>query len=205
MSDQGSYWSDKGIRRIEKNAFTDVADGYLNGSENILDIGCGRGEDSLHFARRGCTVTAIDISEVNVKHLQSAVSNEGLTNVRVLLADVAQPFVFKNGEFDAVYAHLSVHYFDDETTKRIFEEIKRILKPGGLLFVKCKSVDDLLYGKGEKVGEDMYKEEHVRHFFSEDYMRECLSLFDVISVDKTSGVYLDYRSDFIEAVARKSS
>lgn len=35
-------------------------------------------------------------------------------------------------------------------------ELRRVMRPGGLLFVNFMSVDDLTYGKGEKVGEGEY-------------------------------------------------
>ena len=77
------------------------------------------------------------------------------------------------------------------------------MKSGGIIFIKCKSVEDALYGQGEKVGEDMYKKGHLRHFFSENYMKEKLRDFKILNVRKTSSVYHQYKSNFIEAVATK--
>ena len=37
--------------------FLDVADRI---ADSVLDAGCGTGENSLHFAGRGCAVTVID-------------------------------------------------------------------------------------------------------------------------------------------------
>ena len=51
---------------------------------------------------------------------------------------------------------------DDPTAKNIFDHLSNILKRGGLIFVTCKSTDDPLFGQGEKVGENMYKKEHLR-------------------------------------------
>lgn len=203
MQEQSSYWSNKDIRYVQKSAFADLCTPYLAGTESILDLGSGQGEDSLHFARLGCSITAVDISDFNVTTLQESAKRENLT-IQVLQQDIAHPFPFGNAVFDVVYAHLSVHYFDNETTKNIFREIYRILKPDGFFFVKCKSIDDPLYGKGEQIGPDMFCEEHPRHFFSEAYMRKCLAEFDSIRLEKTSSVYVDYKSAFIEAVARKS-
>src|SRR5215470_4831066 len=35
---------------------------YIRPGMNVLDLGCGTGEDALWFARRGCRVTAVDKS-----------------------------------------------------------------------------------------------------------------------------------------------
>lgn len=111
----------------------------------------------------------------------------------------------KVNSFDVVYTHLSLHYFDDKTTRKIFKKIFSILKPGGYLFVKCKSTDDMLYGVGKQVGLDMFKKkgEWVRHFFSKEYMQKMLESFGVIKIRKTSSVYHSYKSSFIEAFARR--
>src|SRR5581483_11353899 len=79
MEQQSSYWSTKPARKVEKNAFADLCASYLSGSEKLLDLGCGRGEDSLFFARMGCAMTAVDISEANVSHLRQRATEEGLS------------------------------------------------------------------------------------------------------------------------------
>ena len=204
MSKQADYWSNKAVRRIQKNEFADVAAQFVSAGASLLDLGCGRGDDSVHFAQRGCTVTAIDISSANIDYAKEAAGKAGVT-LKALQHDLTQTLPFNNASFDAVYAHLSLHYFDDATTKVLFADIYRVLKPGGLFFVKCKSVDDPLYGKGERVDKDMYVDGHVRHFFSEEYMRECLKDFHIERIEKTASTYVDYESAFIEAIARKKS
>ena len=65
-----------------------------------------------------------------------------------------------------------------------------MLKRGGLLFVKCKSTDDMLYGKGRKLEENMYVfRGHVRHFFDKDYMIALLAKFQIIRVRRSSSAY----------------
>lgn len=202
MTEDEAYWSKKPARRIEKNEFVVKILHFLHEGTDVLDLGCGRGSDTLDLVRHGCRVTALDISAANVDHLRKA--SEELKNVTVLQHDLAQALPFGSESFDAVYAHLSLHYFDDEKTKEIFAEIARVLRSTGYLFVKCKSIHDPLYGRGEEVGKDMYLHEHVRHFFSLEYMRECVSGFKILSLEETRSTYLDYESAFIEAIAQKA-
>ena len=58
---------------------------------------------------------------------------------------------FNNNSFDIIYAHLSLHYFTDKITTKIFNKLYTILKPNGIIFIKYKSVKDTLYGQGEKI------------------------------------------------------
>ena len=91
----------------------------------------------------------------------------------------------------------------DKTTNKIFTNLFSLLEKGGLIFIKCKSVDDVLFGEGEKVGENMYRKVHVRHFFTKEYMAKKLKNFKILKIRKTSSVYHECKSAFIEAVATK--
>jgi len=110
---------------------------------------------------------------------------------------------FKDNSFDVIYAHLSLQYFNDAITTKIFDKLYRMLRPKGLLFVKCKSVKDKLYGKGRKVEEDVYVKSHLRHFFSKEYMLFQLGKFKVVRVRYSSSKYHSCVSGFVEGVGVK--
>jgi ubiquinone/menaquinone biosynthesis C-methylase UbiE len=111
---------------------------------------------------------------------------------------------FPDASFDAIYAHLSLHYFSDEITDTIFQNVHRMLKAGGYFFVKCKSTIDPLCGKGEMLEKDMYFLDHQRHFFSKEYMKDKLGIFNVLSLEATSASYEGKISRFIEAIGQKT-
>lgn len=166
----------------------------MRGVLSVLDAGCGRGRDSLLFASNGINVTALDVSDEALR---------GLSHPKIapVCADLTA-YDPKPGSFDAVYANLSLHYFDDATTRAVFGRLEKALTEGGVLFVRCRSVNDPLYGKGEEVAPDMFKNPYVRHFFSPDYMRSLLTGFDPAVVRE---VEEDYYGPcvFTEAVAVK--
>lgn len=197
-------WAKKPITRLHINVFARRTMRYLRKGQSLLDLGCGYGIDSLFFARKGVKVTALDFSSSSVAYLQEHLTKDTEKNVTVMQHDLSKKLPFPDNSFDAVYAHLSIHYFDDATTQKIVDEVRRVLKPRGLFFVKCKSVDDALYGKGKKVGEDMFLEEYVRHFFRKDFMASLLSKWDIVMLRKATSLYVDYASKFIEAIARKT-
>jgi len=169
---------------------------------NLLDVGCGNGTDSLFFVTHGLTVTATDFSKSGIDILRVAAKERELP-ITMLLHDTAKKFPFKNSSFDVIYAHLALHYFNDTTTRKIFAEMKRLLKPGGLFFVKCKSTDDALYGVGTEVGPDMYRSDHTRHFFSREYMKSVIKDFRMLSLRSSRSSYHGKTSAFISAVASK--
>ncbi|MBW2977322.1 class I SAM-dependent methyltransferase [Candidatus Woesearchaeota archaeon] len=171
--------------------------------KTILDLGSGRSRDSIFFAQNSLIVTALDISRSGLESIQKEIDRKNIKNIKTVCQDLRK-LNFPNNSFDVIYAHLSLHYFDDKTTTKIFNDLYKILKKKGLFFVKCKSTDDRVYGKGEKVGDNLFiYYRHLRHFFDKEYMREKLNKFKILSIKKTASVHRDYKSSFIEAVAIK--
>ncbi|MEA2098227.1 MAG: class I SAM-dependent methyltransferase [Patescibacteria group bacterium] len=166
--------------------------------KTLLDLGCGLGRDAMYFARKNLKVTAVDFSDTGLDKISRNIDNLTVVNQKI------DNLKFKANSFDVIYTHLSLHYFDDQTTTQIFNKLYLISKQNGLIFIKCKSTDDDLFGKGKKIAPNMYyRNNHIRHFFTKEYMRDKLSKFEIIKIRKTSSVYHTYKSSFIEAVATK--
>jgi len=172
---------------------------------HLLVLGCGDGADSLFFAKKGFHVTAVDFSETGIERLKKRAAEQKLDRIQTISSDL-QKLDFEEEVFDVIYAHLSLHYFNDEQTTKLFERIFYWLKKDGLFFLKCKSLEDLLYGQGKEIEKDMYEyKEHVRHFFSESYLRQKLDKFDILSIKSSSDQYHGHKSHFVEGVGRKKN
>ncbi len=171
--------------------------------KTFLEIGAGSGADALFFAKHGYDVTATDCAASSVAQIQEKFKVHKIKNSIALKQDT-EILRFKKEEFDIIYAHLSLHYFDDESTTEIFEKLYEILKKNGMVFIRCKATEDAKYGKGELVDKDVYfYEERTRHFFDEEYMKKKLQKFNIVSIKKTQELYHQYESVFIEAIATK--
>jgi len=196
-----NYWKNKWTLRPREPVNNFAVNSFklikIKNKKTILDLGCGDGRDSLYFFNKGLNVTAVDFSSSGIKKIRS----QNL-KINCIFSDIRK-VKFPKNSFDIIYAHLSLHYFDDKTTIKIFDNLYKILKKDGLIFVKCKSTDDYLFGKGQKVAENMYKKGHTRHFFSKEYMAEKLVKFNIIKIRKTSSIYHNYKSVFIEGIASK--
>ena len=184
-------------------------------AKRILEIGCGQGRDAIAFARVGLDVVALDHSSVALDHARAAYDREresmqdrDADRIEWRPHDYGERGVLIDTEpFDAVYSHLSLHYFSDKATRRLFEDIKRALRPGGLLFFTVRSRDDVLFHEGDPLEGEDYRCHlgHVRRFFSEAYAHELLS--DWSGVKGETYVVRDEKINpgtFIWCMARRS-
>lgn len=95
----------------------------------ILDAGCGSGPLSAALLARGATLTAFDGSAAMVELAQRRLGDD----VPVVVADLAEPLPFADGEFDDVVASLVLHYLEDWAAP--LSELRRVLRPGGRLIL----------------------------------------------------------------------
>ncbi|MCJ7697199.1 MAG: class I SAM-dependent methyltransferase [Thermoplasmata archaeon] len=101
----------------------------------ILDAGCGVGGTSIYLAKKYPMVsfTGISIAPSEIQFAtELAVQNKVTENTRFLQNNFCD-IKFPDGSFDGVIALESINYASD--TRELFQEMYRILKPGGRLVV----------------------------------------------------------------------
>ncbi|MCL7378505.1 class I SAM-dependent methyltransferase [Streptomyces sp. 35G-GA-8] len=100
----------------------------------VLDLCCGPGLFLLPLARRGYTVTGVDLSPSMLERARAACAEAG-ADVRLVRADMLD-FV-EPGSFDAVLnVFTSFGYFDDpDDNLRVLRNARESLAPGGRLVV----------------------------------------------------------------------
>jgi len=125
--------------------------------------------------------------------------------IKAVLHDLRNGLPFDTETFDGAYSHLALHYFDDDTTRFIFREIGRVLRPGGLFVFSVKSTADPYFKTGTEIGPNIYcRNGHLRHFFSTSYTNDLLRDWKVASLTEPRGRYASSRpSAFIHVVAYK--
>jgi SAM-dependent methyltransferase len=94
----------------------------------VLEVGCGAGTDLARFARGGAVVSGVDIAPLSIVLAQRNFEIQGLAGDLRVANGEALPFA--DDAFDLVYAHGVVQYTAND--RRLVEECRRVLKPGGL-------------------------------------------------------------------------
>jgi 2-polyprenyl-3-methyl-5-hydroxy-6-metoxy-1,4-benzoquinol methylase len=96
------------------------------GRERLIDLGCGAGELCVYARDLGYEVTAVDVSESNVKNVRSL-------GLAAQVADLNRPLPFEDNSFDfAILVEVIEHVVNAEL---LLKEIARILRPGGQLLL----------------------------------------------------------------------
>ena len=94
-----------------------------------LDIGCGEGHNTRLLARRGASVTALDVSEIFIRHAKQLEETEPLGIDYLVASAVELPF--PDSTFDFATGFMS--FMDIPETGSVLAEACRVLRPGGFL------------------------------------------------------------------------
>jgi SAM-dependent methyltransferase len=94
--------------------------------KDLLDLGCGMGEESIYFSKLGARVTAIDVSEVGIASLRRRAAFHRLDITALEMR--ADPTSFADASFDRIHGLGILHHTGVE---RGLQEVARLLRPGG--------------------------------------------------------------------------
>lgn len=118
------------------------------GDGPVLELGCDTGGDTAWLLDQGLPVVAADIALEALRELRrrAGAGEAGAAAAHLLRLDLRRPLPFADAAFGAAVASLSLHYFDWATTERAVAEIRRCLRPAGLLLCRLNSTADVLHG-----------------------------------------------------------
>jgi SAM-dependent methyltransferase len=161
------------------------------GYRSVLELGAGQGRDTLFLARQGLHVTALDIAAGTVETISAKACAAGLASmVSVVRHDLRQPLPLRDASIDASYSHmLFCMALTTVELERLARELRRVLRPGGLVIYTARTTADAHYGTGMPRGDDMY--EHggfIVHFFDRALIDRLAAGFKLTDVtDFTEG------------------
>ncbi|EFJ42083.1 hypothetical protein VOLCADRAFT_97820 [Volvox carteri f. nagariensis] len=132
-------------------------------SGRVLDAGCGIGDNALYVAKAcpGAKVTAVDVVG---RCLEFAAAKAELRNMRgqvdlqvadLLETDTSQlPPVLgptKDSSYDIILDSLTFHCFSDADRDRYVSTLRRLLRPGGLIYMNCMSEEETRPGGPRRI------------------------------------------------------
>lgn len=183
---QQQHWLEK------PSLFADTVIQYFPKPGKILELGAGLGQDTIFFAKNSYDVVSTDLE---ISSLATNIANqiEDIRNkIKVQQLDLNELLPYEDDSFDVVYSHLSLHYFDKDTTSRIINEIERVLKPGGIFAFLCNSTSDPEYKTGIQMEKDFFLIGKVtKRYLSVDSARKLTRGFQIYLIDNLGKTYKD--------------
>jgi ubiquinone/menaquinone biosynthesis C-methylase UbiE len=105
----------------------------VHGARRVIDVGAGTGNVAIQLARRGMSVTAIDISDGMLKQLRGKVNGSARRRLEVVELDAQSLIRWPAGAFDG--ANVLLAFFAMKQPRRALKEVIRVVRPGGLAVI----------------------------------------------------------------------
>ncbi len=142
---------------------------YLEFNAKVLDAGCGAGVPVAKILSEQFDVTGVDFSEKQVE-----LAKRNVPNTTFVCQDMTQ-LDFPAQSFDGICSFYTIIHIPREEHRALFENLCRMLKPGGFALL-CLGADDLL----ENTEEDFHGN---RMYWSDFDASTNLSMLEEIGFD----------------------
>jgi len=181
----------------EPNRFLATQQALFESGAQVLDVATGEGRNAVWLARLGCRVTAIDVSPLGLSKARQLAVEEG---VDVAFEEVdLRTWDWPALRFDAVVT-IFIQFAAPADRQRMFEGMKRSLRPGGVIVLQGYTPRQLEYRTGgPPQAEHMYTEALLRDAFADLEILHLREHEDVLS----EGSKHVGRSALIDLVARR--
>ena len=144
----------------------------LNGKE-VLDLGVGKGYNSVLLSNFGFNVTGVDISNESLKYIEE---NFDCSNLTLINKDVRE-FEIEKNKYDLILSSNVLHFISKEDFLKIIKKIKENLKEDGLIYISVFSKED----PSSKLNKD-FKENTCISYFSKEEILDIFSDFTTILI-----------------------
>lgn len=153
----------------------------------VLDAGCGNGRHIVYFAQQGINVYGVDISEKSIEIAKAWLQKEKLT--ATLKAGDINNLPFDNDYFDVVVSLEVLDHLSFLKAQEVLQDLKRVLKNRGYLYLTLRSVFDSEYGRGKEVGintfvlQEGYEKGIIQHYFDLAEIKKLLKGFNIFDLE----------------------
>ena len=139
--------------------------------QRVLSIADGEGRNSVWLAQQGLVVDAFDISPVAVEKARKLAAARGV-NVNVAVSDV-DGYAWPEGVYDGIAA-VFFQFANPAMRARLFDRIKRAMKPGGFLVLQGYTPKQIEYKTGGPP--------HVENMYTQALLREAFGDMEIVEL-----------------------
>ena len=162
--------------------------------KNILDAACGTGYGSKILAEKATHVYGLDLSPEAVEYAKANYNGENITYQVGSIAELP----FADGLFDVVVSFETIEHVDQTIQKLFLQEIKRVLKPDGLLIMSTPNKKTFTDDRG------LITKFHIKEFYESEFIDFLKKEFSTVQIynqyfAKTSQM-LSYTTEHVQTL-----
>ena len=135
-----------------------VLKGNFSMDMKILDVGCGEGRNTVYFLREGYQIFGVDQNPIAIQMARiQAQTIQRDYDVHRFQTALVEDMPFHKGAFDAMISSAVLHFAKNTAHfHRMLDEMMRILKPGGTLFLRMTTGFAGILEKSTALGDGVY-------------------------------------------------
>ena len=162
---------------------------HLRAGMRILDCGCGQGSITVGLAEAVAPgeVTGMDRETSQIEAARAWAKERNVANVHFEVGNIYS-LPFPDASFDAAFAHTVLEHLSDPL--RALQEMRRVLKPGGVIGIKDPDYATLLHEPSSPLTEEaiaLYRRVSVQNGASPYYARRQRRLLREAGFVRTAG------------------
>ncbi len=193
------FATDEYIFGTAPNRFLVTQGHRLKPGQRVLSVADGEGRNSVWLAQQGLEVEGVEISPRAVEKARKLAAERGV-EIHLTLADVRE-WSWPAERYDAMVA-IFIQFASPSEREQLFLDMRRALKPGGLLILEGYGRRQLQHGTGGPPDAD--------HLYTQDMLRAAFGDFETVLLEEREdwleeGTRHVGRSALVDFVARKGS
>lgn len=135
-----------------------ILKGRFTRDQKILDAGCGEGRNTVYFIREGFQIFGVDQNPaaIQMARIQAQTLRPDYDIHRFQVSDVEDMPLHK-AAFDVVISSAVLHFARNAAHFHLMmDEMMRVLKPGGLFFLRTATAFGGILTQSKRLGEGVY-------------------------------------------------
>lgn len=145
----------------------------IKSSDLVLDLGCSNGQHTIKTSKKCKKITGVDYDKFQLDIAKKSSQDKNLKNVQFIKLDLEKKFPFKNNSFNKVLALDILEHLNRR--KHFLLEIKRVLKPHGIVFLAVPNKNTSWKKLQKKFGLNYYSDPDHKIEYSLNEIKKVLS------------------------------
>lgn len=159
-----------------------LASSFVDG-KSVLDIACGEGYGTNLLASQAKEIMGVDIDKESVEH---AIKNYKKSNIKFQVGSAEKIPILGKHLFDVVISFETIEHLDSIGQDKFLKEIKRVLKPNGLLIMSSPVKENY-----EKIVDNPFHLQELTEEEFKDLMDEHFKFVRILGQEYYTGSFIN--------------